>query len=370
MERDIKKLIVVLGPTASGKSDLAVKIALRLGSGQARKEYGIKGAEIVSADSRQVYKGMDIGSGKITPDTKNSSNFSTGQAKKKYIFTHKGIPHYCIDVASPKRRFTVAQFQGLARKAIKDIWKRGKIPILCGGTGLYIQSIVGGLVIPKVPPDAKLRAKLEKLGTDELFKRLKKLDSRRAKNIDRHNRRRLVRALEIVIKTGKPVPQLCENGSRNITRAVLENINTLQLGIAQPKEKLKTRIKKRLFGRLRQGMVAEVKRLHDLGISWKRLEEFGLEYRYVARYLQKKLTKPEMIEQLEKEINRYAKRQMTWFSAHGARLPRPTCLRSQVGGPMTGTVGQESASDGKRDKRIKWIKNYKDAERLTRQFLS
>ncbi|PIZ71593.1 MAG: hypothetical protein COY11_01125, partial [Candidatus Portnoybacteria bacterium CG_4_10_14_0_2_um_filter_44_20] len=206
MEHDIKKLIVILGPTASGKSDLAVEIALRLGSGQARKKYGINGAEIISADSRQVYKGMDIGSGKITPDTKNSSNFSTGQAKKKYIFTHKGIPHYCIDVASPKRRFTVAQYQKLAQKAIKSIWRQNKVPILCGGTGLYIQSIVDDLVIPEVPPDAKLRAKLEKLSTDELFEKLKKLDPRRAENIDRHNRRRLIRALEIVIKTGKPVP--------------------------------------------------------------------------------------------------------------------------------------------------------------------
>ena len=320
MEHDIKKLIVILGPTASGKSDLAVEIALRLGSGQARKKYGINGAEIISADSRQVYKGMDIGSGKI--------------ARKEM----RGVPHHLLDVASPKKRFTVAQYQKLAQKAIKSIWRQNKVPILCGGTGLYIQSIVDDLVIPEVPPDAKLRAKLEKLSTDELFEKLKKLDPRRAENIDRHNRRRLIRALEIVIKTGKPVPapsfaEVCPR--QNMPRTDLGKICILQLGITKSKKELKTKIKKRLLKRLRQGMIAEVKKLRSNGVPWKRLEEFGLEYRYIARYLQKKMTKQEMIEQLEKEINQYAKRQMTWF---------------------------------KRDKRIHWIKNYKRAETLVKNF--
>jgi tRNA dimethylallyltransferase len=304
------KLIVVLGPTASGKSDLAVQLAKRFNG------------EVISADSRQIYKGMDIGSGKIT---------------KKEM---QGVPHHLLDVASPRRRFTVAQYQKLAWKAIKDIWKRGKLPILCGGTGFYIQSIVDELVIPTVPPDTKLRKELEKLSTEKLFAKLRELDSRRAKNIDRYNRRRLIRALEIVIKTGKPVPiisKLHEDRPRNITRTVLENINTLQLGITKSKKELKTRIKKRLLKRLKRGMIAEVKKLHRDGVSWKRLEEFGLEYRHLARYLQNKISKPEMIVQLEKEINQYAKRQMTWF---------------------------------KRDNRIKWIKNYKEAKKLTRQFLS
>lgn len=307
MGHDIKKLIVVLGPTSSGKSDLAVKFA--------RKFNG----EVVSADSRQVYKGMDIGSGKIT---------------RKEM---RGIPHHLLDVTSPKRRFTVAQFQKLAQKTIKGIWKRGKIPILCGGTGLYIQSVIDDMIIPEVPPDAKLRAELEKLSTEKLFAKLRKLDPRRAKNIDRHNRRRLIRALEIVIKTGKPVPPLSENRSRRAApRTILgEKNNIFQIGIAIPKDILDARIKKRLLKRLKQGMVAEVKKLHRNGVSWKRLEEFGLEYRYLARYLQSKLTKQEMIDQLEKEINQYAKRQMTWF---------------------------------KRDKRIHWIKNYKKAEKLVREF--
>jgi tRNA dimethylallyltransferase len=310
----MNKLLVILGPTASGKSDLAVKIA--------RKFNG----EVISADSRQVYKGMDIGSGKIT---------------KKEM---QGIKHHLLDVASPKKRFTVAQFQKLAWKKIKKIWKRGKLPIICGGTGLYIQSIIDDLPIPEVPPDAKLRAKLEKLTTEKLVAKLQKLDPRRAKSIDCHNRRRLIRALEIVIKTGKPVPQF--NSLLSQRRAGVD-FSILQLGIAQPKEKLKKLIKKRLLKRLKQGMIKEVKNLRASGVSWKRLEEFGLEYRYVALYLQKNITKKEMIEKLETEISRYAKRQMTWFSAHNG-----------------------SASGEKREKIIHWIKNCKEAKRLTQQFLS
>lgn len=310
----MKKLLVILGPTASGKSDLAVKLARRFNG------------EVVSADSRQVYKRMDIGSGKIT---------------KKEM---QNVPHYLLDMASPKKRFTVAQFQKLAWKAIKNIWKRGKLPILCGGTGLYIQSIVDGLAIPEVPPDAKLRAKLEKLSAEKLFAKLKKLDPRRTKNIDRHNRRRLIRALEIVIKTGKPVPPINPLFSQNTTpaspffqRVVGGDFSVLQIGITHPKEKLKKLIKKRLLKRLRQGMAAEVKKLHKQAVSWKRLEEFGLEYRAIAQYLQNKTTTQQMINKIQKESEQYAKRQMTWF---------------------------------KRDKKIHWIKKFREAEKLIRQFLS
>lgn len=318
MSTENNKLIVILGPTSSGKSDLAVQLAQKFNG------------EVVSADSRQVYKGMDIGSGKIT---------------RKEM---RGVPHYLLNVAYPKKRFTVAQFQKLAWKEIKKIWKQGKIPILCGGTGLYIQSIVGGLIIPEVPPDAKLRFQLEKLSAEKLFKKLKKLDPRRAKNIDRHNRRRLIRALEIIIKTGQPVPELLFKPSEVCPRTISPrtDLGLLQIGITQPKEKLKKLIKKRLHKRLkprtrtssvrgRQDMVAEVKNLRRSGLSWKRLEEFGLEYRAIAQYLQGKITRQEMIDKIQIESEQYAKRQMTWF---------------------------------KRDKRIKWIKNYKEAERLVKNF--
>ncbi len=312
----IKKLVVILGPTASGKSELAVKLAKKFNG------------EVVSADSRQVYKRMDIGTGKVTPDTKNSSNFSTGQAKKKCIFTHKGIPHYCIDVTSPKRRFTVAQYRKLALNAIDKILKKltvhtqGKLPILCGGTGFYIQAVVDGMVIPKVFPDWKLRKKLEKKSVKELYQILKKLDSKRAKNVDKFNPRRLIRAIEIVMKTKKPVPPL---------KFQPLPYPVLIIGIRKEKEELKKLIKKRLLRRFRQGMINEVKKLRKNGVSWERLEEFGLEYRWIARYLQKKISYNEMVEKLQKDSEHFAKRQMTWF---------------------------------KKDKRIQWIRNYREAEKL------
>lgn len=326
MSRESKKLIVIVGPTSSGKTELSIKLAKKFNG------------EVVSADSRQVYKGMDIGTGKVTPDTKNSLNFSTGQAKKKYIFTHKGIPHYLLDVASPKKRFTVTQYQKLALEAIKKLQKKDKIPFLVGGTGFYIQAVVDGVVIPKVKPDWRLRTKLEKKNTQELFKRLKKLDPKRAKSIDKNNRRRLIRALEIVIKTKKPVPPFIKKPPE---------FEVLIIGIKKNPVELKGLIKKRLLKRLKIGMVAEIKRLRKSGLSWKRLEEFGLEYRYVALYLQKKINYQDMIEKIQKESEKFAKRQMTWFSAKGG-----------------------SASGGKRDERIKWIKNYKEAEKLVKDFLS
>lgn len=290
------KLIVILGPTASGKSELAVKIA---------KEFN---GEIISADSRQVYKGMDIGTGKI--------------GKKEM----KGIPHHLLDVASPKRRFTVWQYQKLASKAMDKIFRKGKVPILCGGTGFYIQAVINGLVIPKVKPDWKLRRKLERKSPKELFEILKKLDPKRASKIDKENPRRLIRAIEIAKKIGR-VPIL---EKKPLPYPVLI------LGIKKEKEELKKLIRKRLLKRFRQGMIAEVKKLKKSGLSWKRLEEFGLEYRWISRYLQKKISKEEMIEKLEKDIENFAKRQMTWF---------------------------------KKDSRIHWLKNYDEATKLIKEFL-
>ena len=294
------KLIVILGPTASGKTELSIKLA---------KKYN---GEIVSADSRQVYKGMNIGSGKIT--------------KREMA----GIPHYLLDVANPRARFTVAQYQKLAQKAIKNIYKKNKLPILVGGTGFYIQSIVDGIVIPEVEPDWNLRKKLEKKSNEELYKMLLKKDPTRAKNIDKQNPRRLIRALEIIFKTGKPVPEIASSpkAPRN---------DVLQIGILKSKEELEKNINKRLLKRLENSaLIKEVKKLHKT-LSWKRLEEFGLEYRFIAQYLQNKITKKEMINKIQLESEHFAKRQMTWF---------------------------------KKDKRIIWIKNYKETEKNVAKFLS
>jgi len=292
-----KKLIIILGPTASGKSALAVKLAKKFNG------------EIISADSRQVYRNMDIGTGKIT---------------KKEM---KSISHYLLDVANPKRKFTVAQYRSLATSAIDKIFKKRKIPIICGGTGFYIQAVVDGLIIPEVPPDWKLRKKLEKKSVKELYQILKKLDPKRAKTIEKENPRRLIRAIEIVKKIDR-VPVLKKEPLP---------YSILLIGIKKGKRELSSLIRKRLLKRVREGMVAEVKKLKKSGLSWKRLEEFGLEYRYIAQYLQGKISYAEMIESIQKESEHYAKRQMTWF---------------------------------KRDKRIKWVKNQKEAEKLTNDFLA
>ena len=296
LPKNHKKLLVIVGPNASGKSDLAVKLAKKFNG------------EVVSADSRQVYKGMDIGTGKITKEEM------------------QGIPHYLLDVASPKRKFSVAQYQKKTIEAIKKIQRKGKLPILCGGTGFYVQAVVDGLVFPKVKPDWKLRKTLEQKSAKELYEYLKKLDPERAKTIEKDNKQRLVRAIEIVLKTGKPVPKLKKQ----------KLFDVLMIGIKRDKEELKERIRKRLLKRLKQGMIEEVKKLKESGLSWKRLEEFGLEYRWIARYLQGKIGYQEMIEKLQKDIEDFAKRQLTWF---------------------------------KRDKRIHWIKSFKEAKELVEEFI-
>jgi tRNA dimethylallyltransferase len=291
------KLIAIVGPTASGKSDLAVQLAQKFDG------------EIISADSRQVYKGLDIGSAKITREEM------------------RGIPHYLLDIASPKRSFTVAQYQKLALKAIRKIQKKGKLPILVGGSSFYIYSVIDGIVIPEVKPDFKLRKKLEKLSTQKLYEKLKALDHARSIAIDPQNRRRLIRALEIVIKTGKPVPKFEKKPPP---------YPVLMIGIERTSEELRKRIKKRLLYRIDRGLVNEVRQLRKSGLSWKRLENFGLEYRYVAQYLEKKLTKQEMIARIQRETEAFARRQIAWF---------------------------------KKDPRIHWIFTYSQAQNLVKSYL-
>ena len=293
------KIIAIVGPTASGKSALAVKLAKKFGG------------EIISADSRQVYRGLDIGSGKIT---------------KREM---QGVPHHLLDVVSPKNTpaggFTVAQYQKLGKKAIEKIVNKGKLPIICGGTGFYVDALIKNFTLPPVPPNPKLRAKLEKLSTEKLAQKLETLDPKRFKNIDQNNRPRLIRAIEIATKLGK-VPPIVEHSVSD---------NCIQIGIQPDQEKLKKNIHDRLLKRLRAGLIAEVKKLHASGVSWKRLEAFGLEYRFGAKVLQRQAPKEE-IASLERDIWHYAKRQMTWW---------------------------------KRDKNIKWVKNYKEAEKIARRFL-
>ncbi len=270
------KLIVVVGPTASGKSDLAVDIAKRVNG------------EIISADSRQVYRGMDIGSGKITREEM------------------RGIPHYLLDVASPKRDFNVYHFKKIAEKRIKEISGRDKVPIIVGGTGFWIDVLLYDFKLPEVKPDKKLRQKLEKQTIEKLFAQLKKLDPVRAGKIENKNKRRLIRALEIVIKTGKPTPPLKKKLKYDV----------LIIGIKRSRGELEKRIYKRLISRFEEGMIDEIKKLHKNGVSWKRLDDFGLEYRYISRYLRGIIDYEQMVDETFRAIKRYAKRQTTWFKVN------------------------------------------------------
>jgi tRNA dimethylallyltransferase len=295
MKIEKPKIIVIVGPTASGKTSLSIKLAKKFNG------------EIISADSRQVYKGMNLGTGKVTKEEM------------------QGIKHYLIDIISPKKTLTVVQYIKKAKAAIKKIISKNKIPIIVGGTGFYVDALVFDYKFPQVPPNLKLRKTLEKKSTQELFKMLKKIDPQRAKNIDPNNKVRLIRAIEIAQKLGK-VPELKKE----------LKYNPLFIGIKISKEKLKEKIKKRLIKRLKQGMIKEVEKLKKQGLSWKKLESFGLEYRYIAYYLQNKISYKQMLNQLEKAIINYAKRQMTWF---------------------------------KKNKNINWILNYNEAQKLVKEFL-
>lgn len=268
------KIIVILGQTSTGKSDFAVKIA---------KLYN---GEIVSADSRQVYKNMDLGSGKIT---------------KKEM---RGVPHHLLSVVSPRKVFTVADFKKQADKKIKEILKIGKVPIICGGTGFYIDAVLNDVVLPEVKANKKLRDELEKEKVEKLYDKLKKLDPIRAENIDKYNKVRLIRALEIIDTLGT-VPEI---------KNQKQNFNVLKIGLFLPDEILKIKIHDRLLSRIKKGMLKEIDNLHNREkISWKRLESFGLEYRFGSQFLQKQITKKEMLEKINTESWHYAKRQKTWF---------------------------------------------------------
>lgn len=255
------KVIVILGQTATGKSNLAVKIAKKIGG------------EIISADSRQVYKGLDIGTGKIT---------------RKEM---KSIPHHLLDVTNPKKKFSVAEYQKLAISAMADIASHGKIPIICGGTGFYIDAITKGIVFPDVPPNTKLRKRLALINDRTLLLKLRKLDPLRAKNIDKNNKVRLIRAIEIAQALGK-VPKTTEE---------IPPYKFLKIGLYLPPDKLKKRIEQRVKKMFKAGLLNEIKKLKKSGISDKRLKEFGFEY-----------YKPTP-EKVISETLKYAKRQMTWF---------------------------------------------------------
>lgn len=272
MSQTLPKILVIVGPTSSGKSDLAVILAKKFSG------------EIVSADSRQVYMGLDIGTGKITNEEMS------------------GIPHHLLDVADPSEIFTASDYCTLANKSICEILLTNKLPIICGGTGFYIQALVDGISLPNVPPNPHLRQSLSSFSTTALFEKLIELDPDFASIIDRHNPHRLIRAIEIATELGQ-VPKLQKNAI----------YDPCFIGITTDIYTLRERIHIRLLTRINAGMVCEAESQHKSGLSYERMETLGLEYRYLARFLQDKLTLDEMTNQLENEIFHYAKRQLTWF---------------------------------------------------------
>ena len=295
------KLIVILGPTASGKSELGLKLAKKFNG------------EIVSADSKQIYKEMDIGTAKPT--------------KKE----REEILHHLINIKNPNQIYTVWQYKKEAIKATNKVIKRGKNPFLVGGTGLYLKAVVENLEIPKVKPDWKLRKSLElkikTRGLKSLYDELIKIDPEAAYIVDSQNPRRIIRAMEIAIKTKKPFSQQRKKGE--------PLFDVLEIGISSEKENLKEKIEKRVDKMMKAGLLKEIKNL--IKIYDKNLSTFdAIGYREIIDYLNKKISLAEAVEKIKKNTWHFAKRQMTWF---------------------------------KKDKRIRWVKNQKEAEKLVKIFL-
>jgi tRNA dimethylallyltransferase len=275
------KLIVILGTNASGKSDLGIRLAQQFNG------------EIVSADSRQVYRGLDLGTGKITP----------AQAAI--------VKHHLIDVAEVTETYSLARYQRAAYDAIDSIANAGKLPFLVGGTGLYLSAVVEGYQLVDVPPNNRLRAELESLALPQLVARLREIDPDAAARIDERNPRRVIRAIEIA----------SAGYERSAAQKREPRYDCLQLGLTWPREILVERIEQRLRERLAHGMIEEVAGLRSRGVSDLRLDQLGLEYRYVARYLRGELrTLDDLRTQLGIAIRQFAKDQLTWFKRDGSIL--------------------------------------------------
>ncbi len=277
---DERNLLVILGPTASGKTRLGVELARQLNG------------EIISADSRQVYRGMDIGSGKDLAE-------------------YGDVPYHLMDIVDPGYEFNVFQFQRRFLEADRAIRGHGKLPLLVGGTGLYLDSILNGYRLTPVPENPLLRKELAELPLEFLANRLREANPRLHNSTDLLDRQRLVRAIEIAeFKESTPPEPLPE-------------FHPLILGIRWERSLLRERITLRLRQRLGEGLLEEVARLHDEGTSWEQLEFYGLEYRYVARHLQGELTRNDLFQKLNSAIHDFAKKQENWFrrmERHGAPI--------------------------------------------------
>lgn len=273
--KKLPKIIAVIGPTASGKTRLGVALA---------REFN---GEIISADSRQVYRGMDLGTGKDLEE-------------------YGDIPYHLIDVADPNDQFDLKAYQDMAYKAINGVLERDKLPIVVGGSGLYLQAIIDGYVLSSVSSAIKSE---EDYSLEAIRAELGETFVSRLNPSEQKNKRRLLRYLEIKKQSDDAQEQL--HGTSE------PRYETLVIGLDVSIETIREHIKKRLESRFEQGMIEEVERLHDEGVSWERLKAFGLEYKFIARYLQQNIYDDEALEDMKEKLNfasgQFAKRQMTWF---------------------------------------------------------
>lgn len=266
------KVLNIVGPTAAGKTSLSIVLAKAFSG------------EVISADSRQVYRGLDLLSGKVTEEEMED------------------VPHHLLDVADPKNIYTADDFTRDAITALESILKRQKLPIIAGGTFFYTDMLLGRISTPQVPPNPTYRATLETKTTEDLYALVQQKDPRRAQMLDPDNKPRLIRALEIIDVLGV-VPESKPQ----------EKYDVCTLGISITKEQLHENILKRIHIRLDEGMVAEVEALLAAGVTHERLDAFGLECRYISKYLQDSMTLEEMIEELNIKTRQFAKRQLTWL---------------------------------------------------------
>lgn len=285
-------LIVIEGPTASGKTALAVEIAERVNG------------EVVSADSMQIYKYMDIGSAKPTKEEM------------------RGIPHHLIDVVMPTQNYSLADYVSAAHAAIRDIYTRGKIPIMAGGTGLYINTVINNISLSEEAEDSGIRHFLEKYledkGKDALFDRLKKIDPESAERIHPNNTKRVIRAIEIYEKTGKTMSRHIEDSKKQP-----KMYNTLEFAVNYDREQLYDRINKRVDIMLENGLLEEVGRCVELGCTRDNTSMQAIGYKEVLDYFDGLCGMNELREKIKRETRRYAKRQLTWFKRNNINMLRP-----------------------------------------------
>ena len=275
-------LLTILGPTATGKTQLAVQLAHKLNG------------EIISADSRQVYRGMDIG---------------TGKDLGEYKLNGKSIPYHLIDIVDPVEEYNVAQFQKDFQKVSMDIRKLEKLPILCGGTGFYVKAVLLDFQLSKTEPNKQLRQKLENWKLEDLINELETISPGASANTPVDTKRRVIRAIEVA----KNRRQKIGDRDNEIQNPKSKIQNPIVLGVNYPREVIREQITTRLHYRLENGMIEEVELLLKNGVTHERLDRFGLEYRFISHYLQGQLSRDEMAEKLNTAIHQFAKKQMTFF---------------------------------------------------------